>query len=82
MQRRQVMVSMVLALSTVALGFAGCADDGGSSDGLTGVPELAADAVPAFSLIDLNPNSATYDQAVSPRDFLGGLSAWYFGHAT
>ena len=43
-----------------------------------GEDQLVAD----FSLIDVNPNSATYNQAVSPRDFLGGVSAWYFGHAT
>ena len=35
-----------------------------------------------FSLTDVNPNSATYGQDVSPRDFLGEASAWYFGHST
>ena len=38
--------------------------------------------VPDFSLTDVNPNSATHDQAVSPRDHLARVSAWYFGHAT
>lgn len=38
--------------------------------------------VPDFSLLDTNPNSPTYNQSVSPRDFLGQISAWYFGHAT
>jgi len=38
--------------------------------------------MPDFSLQDANPNSATYGQQVSPRQFLGDVSAWYFGHAT
>lgn len=40
------------------------------------------DLVPDFSLIDTNPNSPTHNQTVSPRDFIGKISAWYFGHAT
>ena len=44
---------------------------------------LAPDqAVPKFSLIDENETSATYSQAVSPRDYLGVASAWYFGHSS
>lgn len=39
-------------------------------------------AAPDFSLIDQNPNSATSGQAVSPRQYLHKVSAWYFGHAT
>lgn len=35
-----------------------------------------------FSLVDVNPNSATYNQSISPRQYLGKMSAWYFGHAT
>jgi hypothetical protein len=38
--------------------------------------------VPNFGLMDVNPTSSTYSQAVSPRDYLGEVSAWYFGHAT
>lgn len=37
---------------------------------------------PDFSLQDVNPNSATAGKFVSPRGELGGVSAWYFGHAT
>ena len=40
------------------------------------------DQVSDFSLVDVNPNSETYNQAISPRDYLGEVSAWYFGHAT
>lgn len=39
-------------------------------------------AVPDFSLTDVNPNSATSGQQVSPRQSLATISAWYFGHAT
>jgi hypothetical protein len=39
-------------------------------------------AVPDFALLDLNPNSATTGRAVSPRQHVGKVSAWYFGHST
>ena len=35
-----------------------------------------------FSLPDVNSTSATFGQDVSPSDYLGQVSAWYFGHAT
>ena len=44
--------------------------------------EGEASPMPDFSLTDVNPNSPTKDQAVSPRDYLEQVSAWYFGHAT
>ena len=44
--------------------------------------EGAGEAVADFSLLDVNSTSATYDQGVSPRDYLQQVSAWYFGHAT
>lgn len=39
-------------------------------------------ALPAFSLVDVNLNSARYQELVSPRDYAGQVSAWYFGHST
>ena len=44
-------------------------------------PPVAGRA-PSFLLADVNTTSPTYDADVSPRDFLGGVSAWYFGHST
>ena len=38
--------------------------------------------VPDFALVDVNSTSSTYDQSVSPRDYLQQVSGWYFGHAT
>ena len=38
--------------------------------------------MPDFTLVDVNPNSGRYQMEVSPRDYLGQRSAWYFGHAT
>ena len=35
-----------------------------------------------FSLEDVNPTSPRFGQSVSPSDYLGQVSAWYFGHAT
>ena len=37
---------------------------------------------PDFARRDVNATSATFDTDVSPRDHLGAVSAWYFGHAT
>ena len=60
-------------------------------DGFSGSPETAAVLAPGegeeaqvtdFSLLDTNVNSATYNRPVSPRDYLGQLSVWYFGHAS
>lgn len=49
---------------------------------LTGAPRaVAADLVPDFQLQDYNATSPTYLQFVSPRDFLGTTTAWYFGYA-
>lgn len=44
----------------------------------TGLFETVAD----FSLVDTNPTSETFGQEVSPRDYEGKVSAWYFGHST
>jgi hypothetical protein len=35
-----------------------------------------------FSLLDVNPNSVSLGDSLSPRGSLGQISAWYFGHAT
>jgi len=41
-----------------------------------------AGPVPEFLLMDINETSATYNQDVSPRDYLTKVSGWYFGAAT
>ncbi len=35
-----------------------------------------------FSLEDVNPNSPTSASSVSPRQHIGAVSVWYFGHST
>ncbi len=50
---------------------------GGGSSGPP-APQLAPD----FLLPDVNPNSATGGQNVSPRNYVGNVSAYYFGAAT
>ncbi|MCB1182822.1 hypothetical protein KDM41_05265 [bacterium] len=62
-------LGLVLVLSV------GCKDDPAAPRDLSG-------ALPDFSLLDVNPTSATSAAAVSPRDYLDEVSAWYFGHAT
>jgi hypothetical protein len=44
-------------------------------------PVLGSKA-PDFSLLDVNPNSSSYQSYVKPSDYFGQVSAWYFGHAT
>lgn len=62
--------STTTATSTVA-------SSSGTGGGI-GVGDLAPD----FSLLDVNPASPTANQMVSPRDYLGHVTGWYFGHAT
>jgi len=38
--------------------------------------------VPDFLLEDMNDTSTSYTLDVSPREYIGNLSAWYFGEAT
>jgi hypothetical protein len=49
---------------------------------MTTAPLPTLTLAPDFSIQDVNPNSTTHGQDVSPRAQLGKVSAWYFGHAT
>jgi hypothetical protein len=71
--RRTLGIAVLLGCAALA---AACKDDSPTAnhDG----PVMAAD----FSLEDLNDSSQTYQQAISPRDYLGSVSAWYFGRST
>jgi hypothetical protein len=59
--------------------FAGCDDSKKSTDPSD---DNTGELMPDFSIQDVNPNSATHDQTISPRQYIGGISCWYFGHAT
>ena len=37
---------------------------------------------PDFSLADVNATSTSFEQNISPRDYQGQVSGWYFGFAT
>ena len=69
-------IAMRLALApplfALLLLFAGCGDD------ITGAHN---GPMPDFHLEDVNPASATFGDSVSPRQHLGEITAWYFGHA-
>ena len=56
-------------MGIAALFLAGCSDGG-------------QPPVPDFALQDMNPNSATYLEVVSPRDHMQHATAWYFGTST
>jgi hypothetical protein len=45
---------------------------------VTGTCPAAPEA--AFSLPDVNPASDRSGAQVSPRDYLGRVTVWYFGH--
>ena len=49
--------------------------------GLYGDPPPLPGPMPDFTLPDVNPASLTFNEQVSPRDYLDKVSAWYFGHA-
>jgi hypothetical protein len=38
--------------------------------------------LPDVELEDVNSTSPHYGDFLSPRDYLGSVTAWYFGHAT
>jgi hypothetical protein len=60
----------------------GCEEEPLVPDPDRGTGPKADSVVPDFSLRDVNPESPTSGQLVSPRQFEGKISAWYFGHAT
>ena len=55
---------------------------GGSEDEPIGPGPAIGSLAPDFLLTDVNPNSPLYTTQVTPRQRLGKVSAWYFGHAT
>lgn len=57
----------------------GCSDDSTGPEQPTPPP---AGVMPDFSLLDVNPDSPSHDQQVSPRHHLRSISAYYFGSAT
>ena len=48
--------------------------------------EYIIQELPEFKLVDVNPNSAMYEQEISSLEFVDSspekVSAWYFGHST
>ena len=62
------------------LGTGGVGGLGGA--GGVAVADAGAQPMPDFHLLDENAASITYQQPVSPRDYLTRISAWYFGHST
>jgi hypothetical protein len=55
-------------------------DDSGTDDSADTGPKPWL--VPDFALVDLNPSSPTYGATISPRDYEGRVTGWYFIHAT
>ena len=72
---------VLLAVVGITFLLVGCSD-GNSKKTILGPTPLPEDAAPDFSILDINPDSPRYDELVSPRDYVGHISAYYFGHAT
>jgi hypothetical protein len=70
-----------LAVVGVAVLPAGCGEED-TEPTILGPVAHPENAVPDFSILDINPDSPRYDEMVSPRDYVGQISAYYFGHAT
>jgi len=77
-----VVVGTPIGCNVAPPGSAGTPELSPDEPGATETPELSNDALPDFSLPDVNANSTRYQETVSPRDYLGQISAWYFGQAT
>ncbi len=74
MKRLDVVASLVVLLALAACG--------GSSSSLPASDVDVGELAPDFLLADVNGDSPTGSQDVTPRDYVGKVSAWYFGHAT
>ena len=66
-----------LLVAALVLLLGGCNDDKPTKP-----LENTGGVVPDFKILDVNPNSSAYGDSVSPREYLGQISCWYFGHAT
>lgn len=65
--------------------FSYIAGDGAANSGVATVTiEVTAtvQAVPDFTLTDVNPLSSSEGEGISPREYLQQVSGWYFGHST
>jgi len=71
------MRTLILALGLLA---ASCSSS--TSEPFYPPPNQPAGPVAEFSLLDTNATSPTAGQMVSPRDYVGNISAWYHGAAT
>ncbi|MFN0151687.1 MAG: hypothetical protein ACKVU1_13365 [bacterium] len=70
---------LVAATTLLVFVLLGCGDDKPTEPRDSLDP---AGQVPDFAIVDVNPNSSTANQSVSPRNYVDKVSAWYFGHAT
>lgn len=75
---RPAFLGILPGLLFVACGSPGAADAGLLSDG----GQHQGGVVSDFALPDVNPASPSFQRNVSPRDYLGKVSAWYFGHSS
>ena len=84
--KRIRILSCLLVAAAAALASVGCHNDLTGARPASNAPDTGAvadsGAMPCFALEDVNPNSTTFGKQVTPRQFLGQISAWYFGHSS
>ena len=72
----------MVGLVTVVVGVGGCGN-GDRAETVSGpLGQESSELVPDIDIEDVNPSSPFFGATISPRRFLGQVSAWYFGHST
>ena len=81
--RRALGLITAAALSAALLA-AGCGEDATAPPPQPPASACSPESIVAadFALPDVNPSSTTYEDTLAPRQYLGMISAWYFGHST
>jgi hypothetical protein len=77
MSIRHLALPFLLGAALLVGGCGGCDNCGAAPGGQTPFNQ-----VPDFTLSDVNPNSTTHQAPVSPRNYVGSVSAWYFSYGT
>lgn len=73
--------SETAASETAASETAASESETAASETETGASGVMVD-LGVLALLDVNPNSATFEQTRHPSDYAGQLSGYYFAHAT
>ncbi len=83
MRTSRLRAGFSLTIGLIGLLFApGCNEDSFGRPTATGQVQGGKRNVSEFPLEDMNPNSPSFGQMLTPGQQQGRISAWYFGAAT